>query len=157
MRKFAILFCLALFAPSALASGSSDPDQTNASAKVPHIVLAGLEAYRAKGSADDAVKVWTVGSPLEGSKAALSETNTLHQVEALYGTYRAFDVLRVLELSDRIRVVYLTLDYEKGPLFGKFMVYRTDQGWILTSFDFNTEEEKILPYVPWVAAGSGAS
>jgi len=148
MRKLAILFCLALLAPSALASGPSDPDQTDAGAKVPHIVLAGLEAYRAKGNAEDAVKVWTVGSPLDGSKMALSETNNLNQVEGFYGTYRTFDVLKVLDLSPKVRVVYLTLDYEKGPLFGRFVVYRTDQGWILTSFNFNTDEEKILPCVP---------
>jgi hypothetical protein len=37
------------------------------------------------------------------------------------------------------------MDFEKGPLFCKFVVYRSEHGWILTNFNFNTKEEQIVP------------
>jgi hypothetical protein len=110
-------------------------------------MLSGLEAYKADGP-DAAIKAWVKGGPLEGSKDALSQANVLRQIQDYYGTYKAFDLIRSRNLSPTTRVIYLTLDYEKGPLFAKFVIYRTEQSWILTSFTFNTKEEMVLPACP---------
>ncbi|MHB8412326.1 MAG: hypothetical protein ACYDDI_10330 [Candidatus Acidiferrales bacterium] len=104
---------------------------------VPKIVLSGLEAYKAEGP-EAAVKAWIKGSPSEGSKDALSESNILRQIQDFYGAYKTFDVISFRNLSPTTRITYLILDYEKGPLFAKFVSYRTERGWILTYFTFNT-------------------
>jgi hypothetical protein len=118
--------------------------QTRPTDDVPKIILSGLEAYKSDG-ADAAMKAWIRGSALDGSKDALSQANILRQIQDFYGAYKAFDLIRTRSLSPNIRVIYLALDYERGPLFAKFVVYQTQQGWILTNFTFNTKEELILP------------
>jgi hypothetical protein len=118
--------------------------QTHASEDVPKIVLSGLDAYKADG-ADAAIKAWIKGSALDGSKDALSQANILRQIQDFYGSYKTFDLIHTRNVSPNIRIIYVAMDYEKGPLFAKFVVYQTQQGWILTAFTFNTKEELILP------------
>lgn len=117
------------------------------SSDVPKIILLGLDAYKAEGP-EAALKAWVKGGPLEGSKDALSQANVLRQVQDYYGVYKAFDVIRSRNLSPTTRIFYLTMDYEKGPVFAKFVAYRTEQGWIVTTFTFNTKDDLIVPSYP---------
>jgi hypothetical protein len=115
--------------------------------ELPQIILSGLAAYKAEGP-EAAVKAWIKGSPVEGSREALSQSNILRQVQDFYGPYKGFHVIRVRNLTPTTRVIYLVLDFEKGPLFTKFTAYRSEAGWILVNFNFNTKEEQVLPPCP---------
>ncbi len=115
--------------------------------EVPKIILSGLEAYKTEGP-EAAIKAWLKGSAIEGSKEALSQANNLRQIEDFYGAYKAFELIRSRSLTPTTRIIYLTLDYEKGPLFAKFLVYRAGQGWILAYFTFNTKEDVVVPACP---------
>lgn len=141
MRKIALLLCscILLFAPSL--SIAQDGGTT---AKIPAFIRAGLEAYK-NGGPQSAIEAWIKGSPLDGSKEALSQANILNQVQVFYGGYRSFDVISVNDLTPHIRIIYLALNFEKGPMFAKFVIYRADATWMLTSFNFNTKEDAILP------------
>jgi hypothetical protein len=118
--------------------------QTRATDDLPKIIRLGLEAYKA-GGPEAAIKTWIKGSPIDGSKDALTQANNLRQIQDYYGAYKTFDVISIRNLSPNIRIVYLALDFEKGPLFAKFVVYQTPEGWILTTFNFNTKDELIIP------------
>jgi hypothetical protein len=115
---------------------------------LPPVILSGLQAYKDKGP-DEAVRLWIKDSPIDGSKEALGQANNLRQVQNFYGAYQFFEVLSAYEIGRRTRIFYLTLNFENGPLFAKFMVYQSNHRWILTSFDFNTKEEMILPPLPY--------
>jgi hypothetical protein len=126
---------------------SALPAQVNTNRKsdeVPAIVLSGLKAYKDKG-ADEAVRAWIKGSAIDGSKEALTQANNLRQIEDYYGSYRDFEVVAITDVTPKTRAVYIVLDFEKGPLFAKFVVYRPNESWILVNFNFNTKEEAILP------------
>lgn len=116
------------------------------SGDVPKIILSGFDAYKAEG-ADAALKAWVKGGPLDGSKEALSQANILRQIQDYYGTYKTFEVVRSRILSPTTRILYFVIDFEKGPLFAKFIAYRTDQGWIITTFTFNTKDD-LIPVCP---------
>ena len=118
--------------------------QTRVSDDIPKILLSGLDAYKAEG-ADAAIKAWIKGSSLEGSKDVLSEANILRQVQDFYGSYKNFELIHTRNLTPSIKIIYLALDYERGPLFAKFVVYQKEQAWILTGFTFNTKEELVIP------------
>jgi hypothetical protein len=129
-----------LFAP--LTSIAQD---TGTSPKaVPPIIATGMRAYKG-GGPDAAIQAWIKGGPLDGNRSALSQANTLHQVQDFYGAYQSFDVLAVRSLDPRTHIFYLILNLERGPLFAKFVVYRSGDDWIVTSFNFNTSDEAILP------------
>ncbi|HXZ13309.1 MAG TPA: hypothetical protein VEG64_13050 [Candidatus Sulfotelmatobacter sp.] len=121
--------------------------QESAIGEIPKYLTIGMEAYKAEG-ADAAVKAWIKGSPIDGSKDALSQANVLRQVQDYYGAYKAFEVIRSTNLSTNIRLTYVSINFDKGPLFAKFLSYRSEQGWILTNFAFNTKPENILPPAP---------
>jgi hypothetical protein len=146
MRKCGFLlvcFVLLLGQFGAVAQSSDTSKKVSADA-VPPAVLAGLDAYKNKGP-EEAILAWVKGSPMDGNKDALSQANILRQVQDYYGAYQGFEVSSTQDLSPRSRVIYLVLDYEKGPLFAKFLVYRAGQSWMLTSFTFNTKPELIFP------------
>jgi hypothetical protein len=145
MRKIAIAIFLILASSLPVSAAAiSDAGQKPTADDIPTFVIDGLTAYKNKGP-EEAVRVWIKGSPLDGSKDALSQANSLHQVQDFYGSYLSFELVNVRILAPSVKIVYIVLDYEKGPLFGRFVVYHSDHGWILTSFDFNTHEEQIIP------------
>jgi len=144
MRKLVFLCSCALLLAPLASSAQAPASKEKAVGEVPPIVLSGLQAYR-DGGPDAALRAWTKGSPLEGSKDALSQGNILRQVQDYYGTYRGFEVVSTRDISPKTRVVYLVLDFDKGPLFAKFVTYRSEQDWILAYFNSNTKEELVFP------------
>ncbi len=111
---------------------------------LPAVVLAGLEAYKAKGP-EEAVKTWLKGSPIETSRDALNQSTNLLQIQDYYGAYLGFELLPTRVISAKTKVIYMVLDYDKGPFFANFMVSHAQQAWIMTSFIFNTQEEAVFP------------
>jgi len=142
MRKSALLssavmLCSLFFVGSGRA-------QAVVRADIPPVLLSGMEAYK-PGNPEQAIKAWTKNSPLEGTQAAADEAVNLRQAQGVYGAFQSFDVISNREISPRVRIVYLTMNYEAGPLFGRFIFYHTDRGWIVTSFDFNLDDTKVIP------------
>lgn len=112
------------------------------------VIVSGLDTYKAKGP-EEAVKAWLKGSPLEGSKDALTQANNLRQIQDYYGSYVGYDLFSVRKISPSTQVQYLVLNYESGPVFAKFLIYKKQQGWVMISFFVNTKEDVILP--PYLA------
>jgi hypothetical protein len=112
--------------------------------EVPAVIVAGLDAYKAKGPGE-AIKVWVRNGPLDGDTATLSQADGLQQVQNVYGAYQSFDVMSSRDLSPRVRIVYMVMNYEKGPLFARFVCYRSDREWTVTNFVLNTLDTEVLP------------
>jgi len=113
--------------------------------KIPEIITNGLTVYKASG-AEAALVEWLKGSPVEGQKDALSQSNILKQVETYYGPYKDYSLINIKDITDTAKIVYLQLNYENGPVFAYFVVYKKGGGgWIITSFQFHTEPMAILP------------
>lgn len=111
---------------------------------MPKIVQAGLDAYKT-GGPEEAVRVWMRGSALEGTKEVAGYLTTLHQTQELYGNFCAYDLIGTRVLSRVSYVVYVSLDYDRGPLFAKFTVYRTEPAAVLTNIVMNVNEDAVLP------------
>jgi len=142
MRKFSLVLftCALLFGQLALAAPSDKPK--TAVDDLPSIITNGLQAYKDKGP-EEAVKTWIKGGPLDGSKDALSQSNSLRQIQDYYGAYQSFEAVSDKSLSPRTRIIYLVLDYENGPVFAKFAIYKAEHGWVITYFNFNTKEDVV--------------
>lgn len=146
MRKYACFIVFCAFAIGQINSNAeaADSSQNRVAESIPPIILSGLQAYKDKGP-DEAVQAWIKGSAIDGSKEALSQSNNLRQIQDFYGAYRGYEVISTRNLTPKTRMVYMVLDYDKGPLFARFVAYKTDRGWVLVNFEFNTKEEVILP------------
>lgn len=109
------------------------------------LVEAGVKAY-VGGGAKDALRVWLKGSALEGNPQALTQANVLTQIEEFYGKPIGLDVVREQEAGPRARVIYFSINFEKGIAFGVLQAYRNPAGlWITTQFNFNTDALKVFP------------
>jgi hypothetical protein len=130
-----------------LAAGDPSPataTQSGESIEAPKIITLGFDAYKFGGPVA-AIKAWVKDGPLEGNRDALGQADTLRQAQASLGSFRSFELISGRTMSPSTRIVYMTLDYERGPVFAKFSIYRTDEGWIVTAFAFSTDEDQILP------------
>lgn len=115
-----------------------------ADSTIPPIIGAGLAAYKSEGAAA-AIKAWLKGSPLEGSKEAMSQVGAIAQVETFYGKYVSYQVLQQRELGSTTQLVYLIMNFEHGPLFAKMTLFKSGAEWTIVSFKFHTEADQVLP------------
>jgi hypothetical protein len=149
MMKRLICLCL-LTLPhltAALAQSYDDyPRRTTPAVILPPNIMSGLDGYKTKG-AEEAIRLWIKDSPIEGSKDAMTQADTLRQAESLYGAYQWYEIVRTREISPHTIVIDIVLDYERGPLFTRFVVYRANHRWVMTYFDFSFREETIFPPV----------
>jgi hypothetical protein len=129
-----LVFSLIL-SPAAQERGSED---------IPKVLLSGLAAYKAEGP-EAAIRAWLKGSALEGSREAMSQANVLRQIQDFYGVYKNYHVVCSRKVAPTTRVFFLSLDFEKGPLFGRFALYDVGDAWVLVYFDFNTKDHAIIP------------
>ena len=57
------------------------------------------------------------------------------------GKFQGFAPVSVQDLTPRLRVIYLALNFEKQPKIVRFVVYKTLDGWILLSRKIDINEE----------------
>jgi hypothetical protein len=113
--------------------------------EIPKIIQFGLETYKSEGP-EAAVKAWVKGGPYDGNRdVATGQASILRQAQSLYGTYRGYEVISMQDISSSVRVIYLTLNFERGPVFSRFIVYRSEQGAMLTALNFSVKPEDIVP------------
>lgn len=139
MRRVALMLCAicVLLGPQARSQSANGTP-------VPKVLVAGFDAYRA-GGPDEAMRVWLRNSPLEGAPEIATQEQILHAAQARFGQWRAFDVVTIHQVSPSTRIIYMTLDFDKGPIFAKFVLYRTEPGWIVTNLVFSPNDADVLP------------
>jgi hypothetical protein len=112
---------------------------------LPDVVARGLAGY-AKDGAEAAVRAWVAGGPLESDEFVVSQASGLKRIETFYGAYQGYDLIRSQEITPRLKAVYLTMYFEKGPAFCYLLCYQTASGgWAVSDFDGSTSPRRILP------------
>ena len=112
--------------------------------RIPDVIQSGLNDYGFKG-AEVAVKEWVKGSALEGTPDALSQVNILRQAESIYGGFLGYHVVQVHALSRFSLVIYMSLNYDRGSMFARFLAYHAKEGWILQEAVLNTKPDAVFP------------
>jgi len=152
MTKRFIFLCLLVFlciAPAHSQSLIDDGRAAKGTPQLPTVLISGLDAYKTRG-ADEAIRLWLKDGPLEGNKDAAAQTDTLRQAEASYGPFQYYEIILAREISSRTQVFYLVFNYERGPLFARFHVYRANHRWVLTDFLLSSREDAVLPPVQYL-------
>lgn len=111
---------------------------------VPKPLSKALSVYKQQGI-QSFIAALVQGSPLEGHDEMRKQILILEQIEKYYGTYQSVDILHVNPLSDSTRLVYFLINYSEGPVFGKLVIYKNGDRETITSFEFHTKAERVLP------------
>lgn len=145
MKSF-VLFLLMVGSSLTPALAQKPPiPAANTGSDAPTIIADGFSAYQKTGN-KAALSAWLKGSPVESDSATRSKVEGLfNAVESLYGKLTGFRTVRVVGLGASLRIVYVVAEYEKGPLFASFNCYKTSEGWIIPSLDFNTKSREVFP------------
>lgn len=111
---------------------------------LPAIIISGLDAYTLEG-AEAAVKAWIKGGPNESDPNILTIVDTFKEVESRYGLYTGHEVISIKILTPSSKLVYLQMNYEKGPFFCRFLSYRHAGTWVVSGrLAFDTDPQKIM-------------
>jgi|GEM_PF-3381842 len=136
MRAIALSLCLglALAAPVTVAEQGA-PIHRDGFNKIPQNILDGLDALR-RDHPGDTETAWLKDSrfPADGSTG-----NALQNFRAHDGEYQGFELVATQDITQRMRVIYLVLNYERQPHFVKFTAYRTDKEWVVLQLDLNLD------------------
>jgi hypothetical protein len=145
MKKTIFTLCsLLLLAPLAVQAQTNITDEHVTGDRIPPTVLVGLQAYKTMGP-EVAVAAWVKGGPLEGSDDANHQVNELQEMQNWYGDYRGYEFLSFHELTPRIHITYLAIDFAKGPVYVRFDTFHADAGWVVTDITLNAKPELVLP------------
>lgn len=113
--------------------------------EIPKIVTDGIKTYQNSGAAA-AVALWYKGSAMENDAGATAHvTDLFGGIEHTFGKMTGFEPVKVVEISPSVRRIYILLQFEKGPVYASFDCYNAQGTWIISSMDFNTKAEMILP------------
>lgn len=142
LRGMLISLCM-LFAAMAQAdrSGISSSKSTLV---IPSVVVDGMEKYHFN-SADEAVKIWLQPTGEQSQETATTYADTLRDTEKVYGKFIDYHLISVKWLSPSTALVYLVLNYERGPLFVRFVVYEYKSTQLVTQIDFGLVPEVVFP------------
>ena len=109
------------------------------------IIEEGFKAFK-EGGVEAAWKAWARGGPLDGSKELMAQASQFGQIGAYYGKYHSHEYVYTKTLGPRNKVVFVILNLERGPLFGRFILFQNTEGnWTLPNFKFHTEIEQVWP------------
>ena len=111
---------------------------------VPRIVVDGLEKYQFSGAAV-AVPVWLQFAGPRIQERAAGYIDALREAEDYYGKFVGYHVVDMQKLTPATSVVYLVLNYERGPLFARFRVYEYKNTQYVTEFATALTVEAVFP------------
>ena len=108
---------------------------------VPEVIKRGFKVYNAAGP-KAAIEYWLKGSSLDG----LSQANILSQGEDYFGSYQGYDLFKSIALGPKSRLYLITINFQKGALFAKFLTYEPEgRAVIVQMFHFNAEVDQVWP------------
>ncbi|MDB6039568.1 MAG: hypothetical protein JWM99_3409 [Verrucomicrobiales bacterium] len=144
------LFLLALacfFAVSQTATAQSD-------IPMPDVIKKGLALYE-KGGVIVAFDSWQRGGMLENDSAGAAKLRAFKEMTTAIGNYKSSDVVRVRQISNHSRLVYFAMNFNRGVIYAKFLIYQTESDWNVQNMVFGSRPETIMPWLALESENEG--
>ncbi len=68
------------------------------------------------------------------------------------GNFKSFEVIDTKRVNQTSQIIYLSVNFERAAIYGRFLLYRTDKNWIVQNMDFSPKPEALMP---WLAFAGG--
>lgn len=114
---------------------------------LPPVIQAGFTLWP-KGGAEVALETWQKGGFLDGDNnktAALA--GYFRQIDRALGNFTSCEPVEQKAIGKRSQIVYLAVNFERGVVFAKFLLYRTEKNWVVQNLYFDTRPEAIMPWL----------
>jgi hypothetical protein len=124
-----------------------------ATAPLPASVERGIELLKNAG-ASPAFEAWRKGGMLEDSGKTQNDVLRFKALIRPLQNYQSYEVVEVKEIGKRSKIFYVSMAFERGMLYGSFLVWKAERDWIVQRSDFSTRPEAVMP---WLAQANGPS
>jgi hypothetical protein len=124
-----------------------------AAAPVPTVVERGFAAWAKNRDASWAFDIWKMGGLMERDNKPITLTRYFARMDQSLGPYKSYEVVDTEHVSRNSAVIYLGVNFDHAVVFGRFMVYQTDKGWVVQDMDFSPKPEALMP---WLAFEGGS-
>ena len=113
---------------------------------VPMVIQDGFTIW-AKGGALFAFEAWQKGGFLEDSRKVASQSSYIRRLDQAIGNYKSYDLVESKGIGPSSQILYFAVNFERGALYARFLVYRTEKAWVVQDMDFSTKPEAVMPWV----------
>ncbi len=135
-----------LLALSPLPTGGADPEGA-----LPPVLQSGLALW-SKGGPGPALDTWQKGGLLEGDSKVTAQVNYFKRLDRAVGDFKACELIDSKKIGQTSQIVYVSLNFVRGAVYGRFELYLRDRNWVVQNMDFSTKPESIMP---WLAFEGG--
>jgi hypothetical protein len=146
LLRFALIVALGfgslLFAAPALAASPQS---------IPPIIEAGFAQWAKSGPAL-ALDVWQKGGLLEGDDKINTLAHYLRRLDRALGNYKGYEWIDTKPISTSSETLYVSINFERGAVYGRFLLYRADKTWVVQNIDLSTRPETIMPWLAFAGA-----
>ena len=118
-----------------------------ASSTAPPVVEAGFALLPKGAGMDSAVNEWQKGGLLEGDVKVSNLANYLRRVNQSSGSYQSHEVLQTRPIGRSSEVLYLAINFERGVVYGRLLLFRSAKDWVVQNMDFSTRPEALMPWL----------
>jgi len=116
-----------------------------ASQTIPPVAAEGLD-FLVKGQADSAVGTWTQAwvAPEDAAKRQ-QLVESFRQLPQVVGAPLGYDLIRIVDLTPHLRRVYVLLRCQRQPVYLLIVLYSARDRWIVSSLNWHTDADHVLP------------
>ncbi len=114
---------------------------------VPPVIQAGFESWTKGGGVQGAVYLWQKGGLMDGDGRVSELSSRLQRVAQALGGYSTYELLKTDPIGKSSQVLYLAMNFQRGAVFARFVLYRTEKAWVVQEMDFSTRPEAIMPWL----------
>ena len=119
--------------------------------RLPEIIEAGFEVWAKGGGVDAIMMTWQRGGLMEGSNKAATIAHYIRSMGGTLGNYKSHELIQSKSISPSSQVIYLCVNFERGIVYGRLLMYHTDKDWVVQNMDFNERPEAIMPWLAYEA------
>jgi hypothetical protein len=113
---------------------------------VPPVIGKGLQLLKSAGPGA-AFESWREGGLLEEYPEAAQEMSKFKELLRPLRRHQSYEVVEVRDVGRNSRILFVSMTFERGVLFGSLLVWRSDAEWIVQHMEFNTRPEIIMPWL----------
>jgi hypothetical protein len=123
--------------------------------QVPDIVQKGFASWAEKNAASWAMDVWKVGGLMESDSKPGMLSRYFGRLDQSIGNYKSYEAIDAKQIGRNSQILYLAVHFERAAIYGRFLLYRTDKGWVVQNMDFSAAPEAIMPWLAFTGVNYG--
>ncbi|MGA2867170.1 MAG: hypothetical protein ABSF95_22055 [Verrucomicrobiota bacterium] len=147
--KTTVRSALVLSLAWAFSSPFAQPVAAEVKGSVPAVIQAGFDLWSKGGGVDVVLAEWQKGGLMEGESKAAAQADYFRRVNRAAGSYRGYELLQAKAIGRRSQVIYLSINFERGAVFARFLLYRADESWVVQNMDFSSRPEAVMPWLAY--------